>query len=186
MVIFDFSNKFRKIVCNLARFLMLAVWIGGINIVQAATPDAVPLTAGKSHLNLDKQLAYHMGKGHSLADMVTEFQTGGFDSSFMKTVQGFEPYSDIWSSVALRNVSDPNGRLADHWIITYDAFAVRNVDIYLIRRSGESETLMSFSSAKPYDPALFSGTQLKSESLILRPQETAILMIKTTKLMAQP
>lgn len=142
------------------------------------------LKSGENRTDLSDYLVYRLGEKRTPSEMVSDFKSGSFEIDVPTSEAEFIPYSDLWSAVAVKNISKPNGRLADQWILTFDAFAVRNADIILVRQSGDLDQLLTFSSAAPYDPAIFSGTQLKSKPMILRPDESAILLIRTSKLMA--
>ncbi len=145
---------------------------------------ALPFTSGENRTDLGDYVVYSLGENRPLAEMILEYEAGKFGSGVPVSEEEFTPYSDLWSALAVKNISKPDGRLADQWIVNFDAFAVRDADIVLVRQSGDVDRLLSFSSAKPYDPTILSGTQLKSKPLILRPGETATLMVRTSKLMA--
>lgn len=144
------------------------------------------LTPGENRVGLADYMTYKLEDNAALTELVAEYEAGQFEAILPVSEEEFIPYSDLWSAVTVENRAQPDGRLADQWIVTFDAFSVRTADILLVRRSGDQDRLLSFSSAEPYDPTILSGTQLKSKPLILRPGESAILMVRTSKLMAAP
>ncbi|MEP2101688.1 MAG: ATP-binding protein [Parasphingorhabdus sp.] len=155
-----------------------------LDVRPAMAAPVLPLTSGENQTDLHDHMVYRLGENRTLAEMVPEYEAGRFETSVPVSEEQFEPYSDLWSAITVKNILKADGRLADQWIVTFDAFAVRDADIVLVRQSGDVDRLLSFSSAEPYDPTIFSGTQLKSKPLILRPGESAILMVRTSKLMA--
>lgn len=165
-------------------FMTVLVMMAILNVGPTMAAPVLPLTSGENQTDLASHMVYRLGENRSLSDMVSEYEAGGFEASVPVSEEQFEPYSDLWSAVAVKNILKADGRLADQWIVTFDAFAVRDADIVLVRKSGDVDRLSSFSSTEPYDPSIFSGTQLKSKPLILRPGESAILMARTSKLMA--
>jgi signal transduction histidine kinase len=182
-----FLNLSKQSVQSDLRFkslIVVLIMIVTMGLSQAIAAPVVILVPGENRTSLASQMTYELGENRTLAQMVSEYQAGRFEASVPTTEEDFIAYSDIWSAVTLRNGSKPDGRLADQWIVTFDAFAVRHADIFLVRNTGDVDRLLSFSSAEPYDPAIFSGTQIKSKPMILRPEETAILMVRTSKLMA--
>ncbi|WP_422342649.1 sensor histidine kinase [Parasphingorhabdus sp.] len=182
-----FLNLSKQSVQSDLRFrslIVVLIMIVTMGLSQAIAAPVVTLVPGENRTSLASQMTYELGENRTLAQMVSEYEAGRFKASVPTTEEDFIAYSDIWSAVTLRNGSKPDGRLADQWIVTFDAFAVRHADIFLVRNTGDVDRLLSFSSAEPYDPAIFSGTQIKSKPMILRPEETAILMVRTSKLMA--
>ncbi|WP_108812393.1 ATP-binding protein [Sphingorhabdus sp. Alg231-15] len=177
------ASNFKSALRLLTPVTFLAV-IAILNVGPALAAPVLSLKSGENQTDLSDHMAYRLGENRTLVDMVSEYEASEFETSVPVTEQQFEPYSDLWSALTIKNVSKPDGRLADQWIVTFDAFAVRDADIFLVRQSGDVDRLLSFSSAKPYDPAILSGTQLKSKPVILRPEEAAILMVRTSKLMA--
>ncbi len=165
-------------------FMVILIMIANMSLRPATAASVVTLAPGENQTGLAGHMAYGLGENRTPAQMVSEYEAGRFETRISTTEEEFIAYSDLWSAVTLRNGSKPDGRLVDQWIVTFDAFAVRDADIVLVRQSGDVDRLLSFSSAEPYDPTIFSGTQLKSKPLILRPGESAILMVRTSKLMA--
>lgn len=164
--------------------LIIFVLVAGLHSSPATAAPQLSLTPGKNQTDLSAHMTYRLGEDRTLAEMIVEFENGKFETRVPSSEADFVPYSDLWSAVALKNISEPDGRLADQWIVTFDAFAVQTADILLVRKSGSFDELLTFSSAAPYDPEILSGTQLKSKPMILRPGESAILMVRTSKLMA--
>lgn len=164
--------------------MLILIMMANMNPRPAMAAPLVTLAPGENRTDLAGQMAHGSGENRTLAQMVSEYEAGRFEARVPTTEEDFIAYSDLWSAVTLRNGSKPDGRLADQWIVTFDAFAVQHVDIFLVRATGDVDRLLSFSSTEPYDPAIFSGTQIKSKPMILRPEETAILMVRTSKLMA--
>ncbi len=156
------------------------------NLQPAMAAPVLSLTPGENRIGLADHMTYYLGENDKLAELVQEHQAGRFEATVPVSEDEFIPYTDLWSAVAVENIAKPDGRLADQWIVTFDAFAVQTADIILVRQSGDQDRLLSFSSSEPYDPAILSGTQLKSKPLILRPGESATLLVRTSKLMAAP
>ena len=184
MTFLSLINQFRAMAFCLLGGMAIMMITAVLTVPSAVAAPVLPLTSGENQTDLSANMTYSLGEDRPLSAMVSEYEVGGFEAEVPVSEDEFKPYSDLWTAVAVKNVLKADGRLADQWIITFDAFAVRDADILLVRQSGDVDRLLSFSSSEPYDPAILSGTQLKSKPLILRPGEVAILMVRTSKLMA--
>ncbi len=175
--------KQRKPFVNVGILLLrlLALFFSVKIIAQAVPgPHAPPihLIAGKNTLQAEIEMRFSAGKGRSLEQMVIEFESGRFVDTFDDADHSIAPDEAIWAAVNITNGSLDKKPVPNRWVVTSAVFAPLEMDIYLIRASGNSELLLAHDYMSPFEPAERSLLKLRSQPVSLLAGEQALLMVR--------
>lgn len=161
--------------------VLLALFFSVKAMAQAVPgPNAVPihLIQGQNALQAERQMRFSAGKGRSLQQMVDEFEVGGFVDTFDDADQGMAPREAIWAAANVTNSSPEKKPVPDRWVVTSAVFAPLEMDIYLIRASGNPELLLAHDYMSYFEPAERSLLKLRSQPMSLVAGEQALLMVR--------
>lgn len=159
----------------LALFFSVEVAVEAIHMPNAAS---INLIKEQNALQAENQMRFNAGKGRSLQQMVDEFKVGAFVDTFDDANEGIAPHEAIWAAANITNGSLEKKPVPDRWVVTSAVFAPLEMDIYLIRASGNPELLLAHDYLSPFEPAERSLLKLRSQPVSLAAGEQALLMVR--------
>ncbi len=157
-------------------FLWTALLVMTTSLWAATQARALDISASGDAVDLTPHLTHAPGQGLDLAVMLARFRAGGFSAGLELDSLSTNYAPEAWSGVELTNTSLDDGRPPDPFAITLHLPLVSEVDIYLIRDSGLTETLLTYSIFAPFDPAQHAATRLRTVEFQVAPGEQVTLL----------
>ncbi|MCA8882611.1 MAG: hypothetical protein KDA50_02470 [Rhodobacteraceae bacterium] len=143
----------------------------------AGAAAVLDLSPGQDAVDLRPHLRYGADRSADLATMLGRFRAGGFDDRLRVNTLETNYAPEAWAALDLVNASFDDGRLPDPFSILIELPLVSEVDIYLVRDDGLTESLLDYSIFAPFDPAQHSVARLRSAVFRLAPQERATVLV---------
>ncbi len=150
----------------------------GSPLAATGVEREITLTAGQTKVALDARLQFHLEGGEPLAEKIRLFLDGAFDPSLAEAARDGAPYQPVWGAVTLINGTPDDGREGDPWHVASEIFGLVALDLFVIRDSGLTETILSYDARAPFDQSEYNGVRLRSSAFLLAPEESALLMAK--------
>ncbi|MBO6893747.1 MAG: HAMP domain-containing histidine kinase [Roseibium sp.] len=143
----------------------------------SALAEAVRLQPGRGVAELKPFLAYHSDPTASLGQVLRLYRADGFQPVLDTSMMDWNYAPEAWAAVEIFNDTLDDGRGADPFVLTVDLPLVSEVDAYVIRESGFTENLISYSLFEPFVPEDHSVTRLRTPVFEIAPQETVTVLV---------
>lgn len=143
----------------------------------SALAEAVRLQPGRGVAELKPFLTYHSDPSASLGQVLRLYRSGGFQPVLDTSMMDWNYAPEAWAAVEIFNDTLDDGRGVDPFVLTVDLPLVSEVDAYVIRESGFTENLISYSLFEPFVPEDHSVTRLRTPVFEIAPQETVTVLV---------
>lgn len=147
-------------------------------LAAASGEGPLNLITGQTSAQLGDRMQFRLEGGEPLAEKIRLFQAGEFHPSLSKAAKDGVPYQPVWGAARLTNDTPDDGREGDPWHVASEIFGLVALDLYVVRESGLTETILGYDARTPFDQSEFNGARLRSSAFLLAPEETALLMAK--------
>ncbi len=127
--------------------------------------------------DLKPHLVYESDPSASLADILNRFRSGKFSPTLKASLLETNYAPEAWAAVEIVNATLNDGRAPDPFVLTIDLPLVSELDAYVIRESGFTESLISYSIFEPFAPEDHSVTRLRTPVFDIAPQERVTLLV---------
>ncbi|WP_370199546.1 ATP-binding protein [Roseibium sp.] len=159
-------------ILHLWALLFFSLLVTGI-----ARAETVRLEPGQGIGDLKPHLVYESDPSASLADILNRFRTGKFSPTLKASLLETNYAPEAWAAVEIVNATLNDGRAPDPFVLTIDLPLVSELDAYVIRESGFTESLISYSIFEPFAPEDHSVTRLRTPVFDIAPQERVTLLV---------
>ncbi len=146
----------------------------------SATAMAVDLQPGRGIADLERHLSFHGDPSARLGTMLRRFRDGAFETEMKASPRYPNSAPIVWAAVEIVNATLDDGRAPDPFVVTLALALPTAVDIYVIRESGFTESLLNYTARQSFVPEDHSVTRLRTPQFEIAPGETVILMAKLT------
>ncbi len=152
----------------LLAFLLLA------GFARAGTVSLLP---GQGIPDLKPRLVYLSDPSASLGDILKRYREGKTTPNLTASMLDWNYAPEAWAAVEIFNATLDDGRAPDPFVLTVDLPLVSEVDAYVIRGSGFTESLINYSIFEPFEPLDHSVTRLRTPVFEIAPQERITLLV---------
>ncbi len=159
-------------ILHLWALLFFSLLVTGI-----ARAETVRLEPGQGIGDLKPHLVYESDPSASLADILNRFRSGKFSPTLKASLLETNYAPEAWAAVEIVNATLNDGRAPDPFVLTIDLPLVSELDAYVIRESGFTESLISYSIFEPFAPEDHSVTRLRTPVFDIAPQERVTLLV---------
>lgn len=139
-----------------------------------------PILLEGDEAELGPSLVFTLDDGETLLEQVARFRAGGFATGLAAAIANRRDYQPVWAAVELTNPLPADGRAGDPWLVTSQVYGLIALEAYLLRADGRTEILLAHDVRRPFQPSDYSGLRLRTNSFLLAPGETAVLMLRVT------
>ncbi len=146
-------------------------------VTGIARAETVRLEPGQGIGDLKPHLVYESDPSASLADILNRFRSGKFSPTLKASLLETNYAPEAWAAVEIVNATLNDGRAPDPFVLTIDLPLVSELDAYVIRESGFTESLISYSIFDPFAPEDHSVTRLRTPVFDIAPQERVTLLV---------
>lgn len=146
-------------------------------VTGIARAETVRLEPGQGIGDLKPHLVYESDPTASLADILNRFRSGKFSPTLKASLLETNYAPEAWAAVEIVNATLNDGRAPDPFVLTIDLPLVSELDAYVIRESGFTESLISYSIFEPFAPEDHSVTRLRTPVFDIAPQERVTLLV---------
>ena len=160
-------------ILHLWALLFFSLLVTGI-----ARAETVRLEPGQGIGDLKPHLVYESDPSASLADILNRFRSGKFSPTLKASLLETNYAPEAWAAVEIVNATLNDGRAPDPFVLTIDLPLVSELDAYVIRESGFTESLISYSIFEPFAPEDHSVTRLRTPVFDIAPQERVTLLVR--------
>ncbi|MCP4318762.1 MAG: hypothetical protein GY789_22895 [Hyphomicrobiales bacterium] len=150
---------------------------GAMLCLVLGSAHGVDLQPGRGIADLGSYLKYYSDPQASLSSILQRFRDGAFEDDLQASMLDSNYAPEAWAGTQIVNATLDDGRAPDRFVLTLSLAVASAVDIYVLRDSGFTESLLNYSAFDPFNPEDHSVTRLRTVAFEIAPQEAVTLLV---------
>lgn len=146
-------------------------------VLMASMAGAVELQPSKGITDLGPHLKFHSAPAANLGTILQRFKNGEFSDDLETSLLNNNYAREAWAAAEIVNATIDDGRVPDPYVMTLSLALASAVDVYVIRESGFTESLLNYNAFVPFVPEDHVVTRLRTPEFAIAPQEKIILLV---------